>query len=58
MTRTSDDGREDGARRVVAGETGFAHAGAVVDNQSRNIVVTHDELGLSLNSKGEESRKI
>ena len=35
------DGREDGTGRIVAGETGFAHAGAVVDYQRSNIVVTH-----------------
>merc|ERR1719153_2231761 len=41
MTRATHDGGEDGARGVVAGETGFAHAGSVVDDQSRNIFVTH-----------------
>jgi len=44
MTGTSDDGREDGARSVVTGKSGFAHTGAVVNNQSGNIVVTHDDL--------------
>jgi hypothetical protein len=41
MTGSSDDGREDGARSVISGETGFAHAGAVVNNKSGNFVVTH-----------------
>jgi hypothetical protein len=43
MTGTSDDGREDGARSVVAGETGLAHAGPIVDNQSGNFIVAHLE---------------
>jgi len=46
MTGTADDGREDGARSVVTGEAGLAHAGAIVDNQRGNIVVTHDEFVL------------
>ena len=33
VARPADDGREDGARGVVTGETGLAHAGAVIDNQ-------------------------
>jgi len=41
MTWTSDDGREDGTRRVVTGEPGLAHAGAVVTDQSGNLVVAH-----------------
>ncbi len=45
VARTADNGGEDGARSVITGEAGLAHAGAVVDNQSRNIIVTHgDEL--------------
>jgi len=42
MAGTADDGGEDGAGSVVTGETGLAHAGAIVDNQRGNIVVTHD----------------
>jgi len=38
---TSDDGRKDGTRCVVAGEPGLAHAGAVVADQRRNLVVAH-----------------
>ena len=34
VLRASDDGREDGARGVVTGEAGLAHAGAVVDDES------------------------
>ena len=41
MARTTDDGGEDGTRRIVAGETGLAHAGAVIHHQSGNLIVTH-----------------
>ena len=41
MTGTSDNGRENGARRVISGETGLAHAGAVVHDQRSYFVVTH-----------------
>ena len=37
----ADDRREHGPRSVVSGEAGLAHAGAVVDNESSNIFVTH-----------------
>lgn len=43
MARTADNGGEDGTRGVISGETGFAHTGSVVNDQSGNIVVTHDE---------------
>jgi len=46
MTRAADDGREHGARSVVTGETGLAHAGAIVNYESGNIVVTHFRLVL------------
>ena len=42
MTGTSDNGREDGARGIVSGETGFAHTGAIVHDQCSYFVVTHD----------------
>merc|ERR1712243_68985 len=54
MTGTSDDGREDGARSVVTGKSGFAHTGAVVNNQSGNIVVTHDDLWLKAEAEEEK----
>ena len=41
VARPADDRREDGAGRVVAGEARLAHAGAVVDHQRGNLVVTH-----------------
>merc|ERR1711931_351735 len=39
----ADDGGEDGARSVITGEAGLAHAGAIVDNQSSGlfVVVAH-----------------
>jgi len=37
----ADDGRKDGAGSVVAGESGLAHSGAVVNDKSGNFVVTH-----------------
>merc|ERR1719362_2628433 len=45
----ADDGREDGAGSVISGETGLAHAGSVINDQSSNVLVTHggavDESG-------------
>ena len=41
VTGAAHDGREDGTRCIVAGETGFAHAGAVVNYQRSNVFVTH-----------------
>merc|ERR1719385_41647 len=38
---TADNGGEDGAGSVVTGETGLAHAGAIVNNKSGNVFVTH-----------------
>ena len=37
------DGREDSPGGVIAGETSLAHAGAIVNHQRRNFVVTHVE---------------
>jgi hypothetical protein len=44
MPGAADDGREDGTGGVVSGEAGLAHAGAVVNDQSSNLVVTHLDL--------------
>lgn len=49
MTRAADDRREDGSRCVIAGETGLAHAGSIVHNQSCNFVVTHFPLAWKKN---------
>ena len=44
MPGSADDGREDSSRSVVSGESGLAHTGAIVDNKSGNILVTHFDL--------------
>merc|ERR1711872_1016663 len=41
----ADDRGEDGARSVITGKAGLAHAGAIVDNQSGGLFVV---AGLSL----------
>merc|ERR1739847_70749 len=41
---TSNNGGEDGSGSVISGETGLAHAGAIVNNKSSNVLVTHVEL--------------
>ncbi|EZA62928.1 hypothetical protein X777_04637 [Ooceraea biroi] len=41
MSGATNDRGEDGARSVVSGETGFAHAGAIVYDQGSYFVVTH-----------------
>merc|ERR1712135_92626 len=42
---TADDGGEDSSGSVVTGEAGLAHAGAVVNDQSCHVLVTHLESG-------------
>jgi len=41
MSGATDDRGEDGTGSVVSGETGLAHAGAIVYNESGYFVVTH-----------------
>ena len=41
MAGTADNGGEDSPGGVITGEAGLAHAGAIVDNQSGNILVAH-----------------
>merc|ERR1712054_213430 len=41
---TANNGGEDSSGSVISGETGFAHAGAIVNNKSSNVLVTHVEL--------------
>ena len=41
VTGPADDRWEDSPRSVVSGEASLAHAGAIVHNQSGNLVVTH-----------------
>lgn len=52
MPWATDDGREDGPGGVVSGETGLAHAGAIINNKSGYVLVAHDfflDLKLNLN---------
>merc|ERR1712223_605971 len=41
VTGAANDGGEDSSGGVIAGEASLAHAGAVVDDQGSNIIVTH-----------------
>ena len=43
VTRTSNNGRENGSWGVVTGEAGLAHAGAIIDYESSYFFVSHDE---------------
>merc|ERR1711910_94829 len=38
---TADNGREDSSGSVISGESSLAHAGAIVNNQGSNVLVTH-----------------
>ena len=44
MPGASNNGREDSPGSVITGEPGLAHAGAVVNDKSGNILVTHVEF--------------
>jgi hypothetical protein len=41
MSGPADDGGEDSPGGVISGETGFTHAGAIVNYESGYIIVTH-----------------
>merc|ERR1711933_379218 len=41
---TANNGGDDSSGSVISGETGLAHAGAIVNNKSSNVLVTHDEV--------------
>merc|ERR1712108_25455 len=43
VTGTANDGGEDSPGGVITDETGLAHAGAIVNNQSGGVFVTHLE---------------
>ena len=51
MARTAYDAREHGAWSVISSETSFAHAGAVVDNQSCNIFVSHCDISREMRER-------
>ena len=42
LARAANDRGEDRAGRVIASEAGLAHAGAVVNHQSRDLILSHD----------------
>lgn len=44
MTGSTDDGGEHCPGGIVSGESSFAHAGAIVHNQSSNFVVAHVDV--------------
>jgi hypothetical protein len=54
VTGASNDGWEDSAGSIISSKAGFAHTGAVVNDKSSNLVITH--LGGLLNST--ENNKI
>jgi len=37
VARSADNGREDSTRRIITGETGLAHTGAIVNDESCNL---------------------
>ena len=41
MPGASNDGGEDSPGGVITGKASFAHARAIVDNKSGNVLVTH-----------------
>ena len=48
MPGASNNRGEDSPGGVVTGEAGLAHAGAIVDDKSGNVLVTHLGRSLSL----------
>ncbi|KOX71966.1 hypothetical protein WN51_03243 [Melipona quadrifasciata] len=51
MSGATYDRGEDGARRVVSGETGLAHTGSIVDNKGCYFVVAHFAAFLCVSEK-------
>ena len=41
MARSANDGWEDSPGGIITSETSFAHAGAIVDNKSSNVFISH-----------------
>jgi hypothetical protein len=56
MSRASNDAREDGTRRIVSGESGFAHSGAIINDQSGNFFVTHFRFLINLFNRTIDSK--
>merc|ERR1719147_546509 len=46
VARTTNNGGEDSPGGVISSKASLAHAGAIVNNQSSNVLVTHDVAGL------------
>merc|ERR1719389_803809 len=44
MSWASNNGWEDSSGSVISGESSLAHAGAIVNNESSNVFVTHLDL--------------
>jgi len=47
VTGATNNGGEDGTGCVISGETGLAHAGAIVNDKSSCVLVTHLEMEFS-----------
>merc|ERR1712212_940821 len=54
----ADDGWEDSPGGVITGETGLAHAGAIVNNKSGNVLVTHLDSSVCSRAKKEQSETL
>merc|ERR1712096_579696 len=50
VARTSNNGGEDGTGSVISSKSSFAHAGAIVNNKSSNVFVTHLHLNFDRTS--------
>ena len=54
MPGASNNGGEDSPGGVITGEAGLAHAGAIVNDQSGDLIVTHDGVVCVLVVGGEQ----
>merc|ERR1719153_2205940 len=48
VSGATNDGGEDSSGSVISSESSLAHAGAIVNNQGSNVLVTHGGDGLVL----------
>jgi hypothetical protein len=53
VTGTTDNGRENSAGRIITGETGLAHTGAIVDDEGSNFFLHFDDWKGPKSGKGE-----
>jgi hypothetical protein len=51
VARATNDGGEDSPGSIISGESGLAHAGAVVNDKSSCVLVTHLEKSRKLVEK-------